>query len=80
MDRVTLFLLLLFLVMILRLPDEVSDHCSEFLGEIINTETEITKHLLKNQERVRHYLVSGYYIVQVSSLCCGHMFLTEHLN
>ena len=80
MERVILSLVLLFLALILSPRDEVSDHCSKFLGEIISTETEITKQLLKNQERVGHYLVSGYYIVQVSSLCCGHMYLTGHLN
>jgi len=80
MDQVFFFLLLLLLVLILRKPFKISDHCSELLGEIINTETEITKQLLKNQEQLGHYLVSGYYIVQVSSLCRGHMNLTERLN
>jgi len=80
MVRVTLCLQLLRLVLILKQSDAVIDYCSEFMGETSSSLTEITKDLLKNQERVGHCLVSGYYIIQVSSLCCDHKYLTEHIN
>jgi len=80
MVRVTLCLQLVLLVLILQRSDAVIDYCSEFLGETTSSSTELIERLLKDQERVGHCLVSGYNIVQVSSLCCDHKYLTENPN
>jgi len=80
MVRVTLCLQLLLSVLLLKQSDAVIDYCSEFMAETTGSSADMMERLLKNQERVGRCLVSGYCIVQVSSLCCSHMYLTERLN
>jgi hypothetical protein len=80
MVRVTLCLQLVLLVLLLKQSDAVTDYCSEFLGDATSSSTELIERLLKNQERVGRCLVSGYNMIQVSSLFCDHKYLTEHLN
>jgi hypothetical protein len=80
MVRVTFCLQLVLLVLILQRSDAVTDYCVEFLGETTSSSSELIEQLLKNQERVSRCLVSGYNIVQLSSLCCDHKYLTENLN
>jgi hypothetical protein len=69
MVRVTLCLQLLLLVLIPKQSDAASSQCSELLGEITSSATVMRELLLKNQKRAGQCLVSGYYVVQLSSLC-----------
>jgi hypothetical protein len=71
MVRVTLCLWLLLLFLVRKQSDAVSDRCNELLGG----GTEITELPLKDEEGAGQCLVSGCYIVQVSSLRYGHMQL-----
>jgi uncharacterized protein (UPF0333 family) len=80
MVRVSLCLQLLLLVLVLKPSDVIPYQCSKLLGEITSSATGMTELLRENQARASQCLVSGYYIVDVTSLCYSHMHLTEHMK
>jgi len=66
MVRVTVCLQFLFLVLILKQSDAVSDNCSELQDDIVHIRKELKglKYLRQvNEERARQCMVSGYFLV-----------------
>jgi len=80
MSRITFWLQLLLLVLILRQSDAVSDQCSDLQNEISRLEGHILKRLTeleyRNKIRVRQHYVTGlqYDTVICSLMLCEWLF------